>query len=104
MLIDQGDSDSGGQIYHLSPYPDVAITAKVCSQSALLVLGIKDSMGIQKDSNSGGAPHEVAAGVDTAGNVGIGATFRAKVLVHLYGQKTSKKYCMDIQLFACIER
>ena len=57
----------------------------MCSQSALLVLGIKDSMGIQKDSNSGGAPHEVPTGVDTAGNVGVGATFGVKVLVHLYG-------------------
>ena len=42
-------------------------------------------MGIQKDSNSGGAPHEVPTGVDTAGNVGVGATFGVKVLVHLYG-------------------
>ena len=31
-------------------------------------------MGIQRDSNSGGAPHEVPTGVDTTGNVGIGAT------------------------------
>jgi hypothetical protein len=75
VLIDQGDLDSGRQIYHLSSYPHVAITAKVRSQSVLLVLAIKDSMGIQADSNSGGAPHEVPTGVDTAGNVGIGATF-----------------------------
>ena len=70
------------------PIPTLPSPPKLCSQSALLVLGIKDSMGIQKDSNSGGAilnTPEVAAGVDTAGNVCIGATFRVKVLVHLYG-------------------
>ena len=56
----------------------------MCSQSVLLVLAIEESMGIQADSNSGSAPHEVATGVDTTGNVGIGATFTVKVLVHLY--------------------
>ena len=42
-------------------------------------------MGIQADSDSGSAPHEFATGVDTAGNVGIGATLSGKVLAHLYG-------------------
>ena len=89
MLIDQGDLDSGRQIYHLSSYPHVAITAKVRSQSVLLVLGIEDSMGTQADSNSGSAPREVATGVDATGDVGIGTTcfhgsLSGKVLVHLY--------------------
>ena len=61
-------------------------------------------MGTQADSNSGSAPREVATGVDATGDVGVGATFGVKVLVHLYGQKTSEKYCMYVQLFACIER
>lgn len=45
-------------------------------------------MGIQANLNSGSAPHEVATGVDTAGNVGIGATLSDKVLAHLYGYET----------------
>ncbi len=44
-------------------------------------------MGIQTDLDSGGAPHEVPTGVDTAGNAGIGATFRAELLAHLYGNE-----------------
>ena len=41
-------------------------------------------MGTQADSNSGSAPREVATGVDATGDVGVGATFGVKVLVHLY--------------------
>ena len=58
-------------------------------------------MGIQTDSDSGSAPHEVPTGVDTAENVGIGATFKAELLAHLYGYKIGRKV-LDICTAFCL--